>query len=166
MSNKFKYTAAWLSLLAIALIIFAVTVIPVWKIQPFAPQTDGALQISYLLKSWSPILTIIALLASVALIVYIWRNSKRWYGLPFLIVPLAVVLICAWFARQNHFEWMFNPLAQTAFAKVSETDFVHDDDMVLAVKINNEAVAYPVRQMAYHHVVADVVGGKPITATY
>src|SRR5712692_1826092 len=36
----------------------------------------------------------------------------------------------------------------------------------LAVKINKEAVAYPVRLMAYHHVVQDVVGGTPICATY
>jgi len=27
-------------------------------------------------------------------------------------------------------------------------------------------VAYPVRLMAYHHVVPDVVGGVPIVATY
>jgi amino acid transporter len=166
MSSRTKYVAAWLSLLALALAIFAVIAVPVWLIQPFAPQTERALQISYFLKSWSPILTIVALLASTALMIYIWRNSKRWFGKPFLFVPFAVVLVCVWFARQNHFEWMFNPLAQIAFARVSETDFVADDDMVLAVKINGEAVAYPVRQMAYHHVVADVVGGKPITATY
>ena len=166
MSNKSKFIAAWLLLFGVALIIFAITAIPVWLIQPFAPQTENAVWVSYFLKSSSPVLTIVALLAAVWLIVFIWRNSKRWYGKSFLFVPLAVVLICVWFARQNHFEWMFNPLAQTAFAKASDVDFVADDDMVLAVKINGEAVAYPVRQMAYHHVVADVVGGKPITATY
>jgi len=36
----------------------------------------------------------------------------------------------------------------------------------MTVELNGEAVAYPVRQMAYHHVINDVVGGKPITATY
>ena len=74
--------------------------------------------------------------------------------------------MCVWFARQNHFEWMFNPLNQTEFAAAGETDFVADDDMVMTVEINGEAVAYPIRQMAYHHVVQDVVGGTPITATY
>lgn len=166
MKNKFKYTSAWLSLLATALGILAVIAIPVWLIQPFAPQTDRGLQISYFLKSWSPLFTLTALIISVAFIIYIWRNSKRWFGKALTLLPFAVVLMCVWFARQNHFEWMFNPLAQTAFASASETNFVADDDMVLAVKINNEAVAYPVRQMAYHHVVQDVVGGKPITATY
>jgi len=37
--------------------------------------------------------------------------------------------------------------------------------MVLAVKIHGEAVAYPVRQMGYHHIMQDVVGGVPIAAT-
>ncbi len=166
MSAKFNYTAAWLFLLAIALAVFAITAIPVWLIQPFAPQTENALRVSHFLKSWSPFFTLAALLISVALIVFLWRNSKRWFAKAFLFAPLVVVLPCVWFARQNHFEWMFNPLAQTAFSKTGETDFVSDDEMVLAVKLNGEAVAYPVRQMAYHHIVQDVVGGQPITATY
>ena len=39
-------------------------------------------------------------------------------------------------------------------------------DVVLAVRVGDDAVAYPVRQMAYHHVVQDTVGGVPIVATY
>jgi len=166
MSGKTNYKAAWIFLLTIALTVFAMVATPVWLIQPFAPQTERALQISYFLKTWSPLITLAALLVSITLIIYIWRDSKRWFGKAFTLLPFAVVLVCVWFARQNHFEWMFNPLAQTAFTSVSETDFVADDDMVLAVKINGEAVAYPIRQMAYHHVVQDVVGGTPITATY
>ena len=166
MPKKIGYKTVWFILSAIVLSTAAIIAVPVWLIQPFAPQTDSALRISYFLKSWSPILTLAALLISVVLIVFLWRNSKRRFAKAFLLLPLLVVLPCVWFARQNHFEWMFNPLAQTAFAAANETDFVADDDMVLAVKINNEAVAYPVRQMAYHHIVADVVGGQPITATY
>ena len=166
MSNKFGYKRAWLLLLATVLAAFVVVAIPVWLIQPFAAQTESNLQISFLLKSWSPILTLLAVLISIALSIFIWQTSKRWLIKAFLIVPLFFVLVLAWFARQNHFEWMFNPLAQSAFARAGEVDFVADDDMVLAVKINGEAVAYPVRQMAYHHIVQDVVGGMPITATY
>jgi hypothetical protein len=61
---------------------------------------------------------------------------------------------------------MFNPLAQSSFAKIADVDFVNDGDMVLGVAVNGESAAYPVRQMAYHHLVQDVVGGMPITATY
>ena len=157
---------AWLLLLLTVVVSAAMVAIPVWLIQPFAAQTERGLWISFLLKNWSPFLTTLATIFAFALVIYIWLKSKRWFGKAVLFAPLFVVLICAWFAQQNHFEWMFNPLDQANFAKASETDFVSDDDMVLAVKINGEAVAYPVRQMAYHHVVADVVGGKPITATY
>lgn len=166
MNNKFAYKGAWLFLLIVTGIAFAVIAIPVWLIQPFAPQTENALRISYFLKTYSPFLTVAALIFALAAAFFIWKNSRRWFGKAFLIAPLAVVLLCVWFARQNHFQWMFNPLENTAFASAGETDFVADDDMVLAVTIGGEAVAYPVRLLAYHHVAADVVGGTPITATY
>ena len=53
-----------------------------------------------------------------------------------------------------------------ASSSAAEANWVEDGDMVLAVEKNGEAAAYPVRQVAYHHVVQDVVGGVPIVATY
>ncbi len=83
---------------------------------------------------------------------------------------LALLLACAggaaWFARQRQFEWMFSPLAGGSFAKASEADFLTPSDMVLAVELKGEAAAYPVRQLAYHHIAHDTVGGVPIVATY
>jgi hypothetical protein len=38
--------------------------------------------------------------------------------------------------------------------------------MVLALIFNDDARAYPVREMAYHHIVNDVVGGVPVAVTY
>jgi hypothetical protein len=61
---------------------------------------------------------------------------------------------------------MFHPLASADYSKASDAGFVADTDIVMAVDNNGEATAYPVRQMAYHHVVQDVVGGTPIVATY
>jgi len=166
MSNRSKYAIAWISIIAVVIIAAVVVVIPAWLIQPFAPQTYKDIRISFLLRSWSPLLTMVAVLACVLLATYVWINSKRWFARILLFVPLALVLLFTWFARQNHFEWMFKPLAERSFARASEADFVSDNDMVLAVTINGDAAAYPVRQMAYHHVVQDVVGGSPITATY
>jgi hypothetical protein len=115
--------------------------------------------------AWLILLLITA--AAVAMVfTLIWKNAKRWYRAAPVIIPLSIIFVFAWFARQNHFEWMFNPLETARFARISETDFVTDDEMVLAVKIGDDAVAFPVRQMAYHHVVQETVGGTPITATY
>jgi hypothetical protein len=38
--------------------------------------------------------------------------------------------------------------------------------MVLGVVVNGDAAAWPVNQLAYHHVVNTEVGGVPIAATY
>jgi hypothetical protein len=108
---------------------------------------------------------VVATILFLALCVKLWRGA-RWWGRVAMAALLAPLLAVTWFARQNHFEWMFNPLPNADYARAAEAGFVADSDMVMAIEINGDAVAFPVRQMAYHHVVNDVVGGKPITATY
>ena len=82
------------------------------------------------------------------------------------MLVLLPAFAATWLARQNHFEWMFNPLPNPAYAKSADVSFINDDDRVLSVTIGGESVAYPVRLMAYHHLVEDTVGGTPIVATY
>jgi hypothetical protein len=156
----------WLLLPGLLVLSIALVAIPVFLIQPFRPQTQRALEISYLLRRWSPLSTVVLLIATFALIIWQWPQARRWWRKAILVVLLLLTFVPAWFARQNHFEWMFNPLRNSAYVKANDASFVRDADMVLAVKINNEAVAYPVRLMAYHHIVSDVVGGTPICATY
>jgi hypothetical protein len=162
MKSKF---ANWFLLTGVAIASFAMVAIPAWLIQPFAPQTDRSIEISFFLRSWSPILTIVFAVIALAAAVFIWRKS-RWFAKAALILPLILIGFSGWFAQQNHFLWMFNPLAKSSYVTESEANFVKDDDFVMAVEINGEAVAYPILQMAYHHVLQDVVGGQPITATY
>jgi Protein of unknown function (DUF3179) len=38
--------------------------------------------------------------------------------------------------------------------------------MILAVHFGADARAYPIREMAYHHVLNDVVNGVPVAVTY
>ena len=156
----------WPALVGLLLCSIAFVAVPVFLIQPFRPQTQRALQISYLLRAWSPLATIIILLSVLALTFWKWKRARRWWRKAPLVIVLLLSIVPAWFARQNHFEWMFNPLHNSSYVKAADAGFVRDSDMVLAVKINNEAVAYPVRLMAYHHVVSDTVGGTPICATY
>src|SRR5437762_1389107 len=156
----------WPALLGLLLLSIALVAIPVFLIQPFRPQTQRALEISYLLRAWSPLVTFFIFLAALALTISKWKSARRWWRKGLLVIILLLSIVPAWFARQNHFEWMFNPLHHSSYVKTADAAFVRDTDMVLAVKINNEAVAYPVRLMAYHHVVSDTVGGTPICATY
>lgn len=166
-ADKRRRTFGWIALFLLSVLAFAWVAVPVWKIQPFSSQTSEALQLSYALRRWSPAATVAALIAALALVVWLWRRSGRqWWRKALLILPLAPLLFVTWFARQNHFEWMFAPLARGDYARAAEVDFVGDDEMVLAVRLNDDAVAFPVRQIAYHHVVQETIGGVPVVATY
>lgn len=164
-TNFVSRKTAWIVLLVIALIALAIVFVPVWIIQPFKPQTTRGLEISFALRRWSPLVTLIALAIALLLVGMLMRGS-RWWSKGLLLLIMLPLLASTWFARQNHFEWMFNPLAKSAYARPGEATFVGDNDMVLAIENHGEAVAYPVRLMAYHHLVQDTVGGTPIVATY
>lgn len=156
----------WLLLLLLVLAPVTMVAIPVFVHTPFKPQTAADLDRTYRLRRISPPATVVALILSVALCAGLWQGSQ-WWGRLAMILLLALLMVATWFSRQNYYyEWMFRPLSNGSHAPVGEATFLPDGDMVLAVEINGDAVAYPVRQLAYHHIISDDVGGKPITATY
>ena len=163
--QKNQRRAAWAVLLILCLAALAAVIIPVRLIMPFRAQTQSALSTAFLLRHWSPLFTLIAAAAILVLTVWLWSGS-RWWRKAILVLLLIPTLVATWFARQNHFEWMFNPLPNPAYVKVSDAGFVNDSDLVMVVENQGEAVAYPIRQLAYHHLVDDTVGATPIVVTY
>ena len=154
------------TLAGLTLVSLAWVAIPVVLIRPFGPQTARGIALSYDLRARSAPLTLALLVAGCVLAVVLRKRLASWVGLS--LVALAVVVLggCAWLARQNHFEWMFHPLRRPEFVAADKADGVAADDLVLGVASGSEARAYPVRALAYHHVVNDVVAGEPIVATY
>jgi len=143
----------------------ALVAIPVLLIQPFRPQSPRDLEISFLLRSWSPFLTLVLTAAVLLGALRVWAAGGFWRRAG---VILAVLLpaVAAWAARQNHFETMFHPLERPRFVAADQATFPGDSDRVLGVALNGEAAAYPVRQLAYHHLVQDRVGGVDLVVTY
>ena len=156
----------WMLLLGVTLIALAAVLVPAWLIQPFKLQTAERLQISYALRHWSPVITALALAFALLIGISLWKQTRGWWRRACLVSLFFPLLVATWFARQNHFEWMFKPLPNAAFASVNDAGFVSAGDMVLAVELNGDAAAYPVRQLAYHHVVQDTIGGIPVLVTY
>jgi len=175
-----RVAAGLLGLVLVA--ILAVVAIPVFLIMPFKSQTPPGVALSFALRRWAPLVTLAGLLIGVALVGFLWRKSPGHLRLPSTTfdrlrqsVPLQRILsvlalvplgAAAWFARQNHFEWMFQPLEGVSRVEVARAGFVRPGDMVMGIVSNGAAMAYPVNQLAYHHVVNDTVGGVPIAATY
>ncbi len=55
---------------------------------------------------------------------------------------------------------------QPAFMPASKVRFVRPDEPVVALDLGGVHRAYPVQTLAYHEIVNDVVGGRPIAVTF
>src|SRR5262249_58636172 len=116
---------------------------------PFKAQTAAGVEWSYRLRRWSPFVTVLSTVLFLALCVGLWRGARWWsrLAMPALLAPLLAV---TWFARQNHFEWMFNPLPNASYARVGEAGFFADGDMGMAGEVKCGAGAHPLRPMGQH----------------
>ena len=79
---------------------------------------------------------------------------------------MVLVTFSAVMARLNYFEWMFHPVPRSAQFESASASKLDKSEMILAVRYGSDARAYPIREMAYHHVLNDVVGGVPVAVTY
>jgi hypothetical protein len=152
--------AAVLPLVAVAFVLA-----PLLVDQPFGTQTPRTMMFAYALRRWSPLATVALAAGTIAAALGVARQA-RWWAKGLLILPVALALAAAWFARQNPFEWKFNALPEARYVAAGDATFVQPGDLVLAVSIDGDAAAYPIRQIAYHHVVNDRIGGTPAVVTY
>jgi hypothetical protein len=155
----------WLLLVTVVVVVAAVAGLPAWHIQPFRPQTDSGMAWSFALRRQGPLLTGLGLAVAALLAARLWQASPRGAGIAAVLVA-ALSLAPAWFVRQNHFEWIFAPLDDVAYTTTADAPFLTDDEMVLGVQAGTDAVAFPVRQLAYHHLVNTEIADEPIVATY
>jgi hypothetical protein len=156
---------AGIALFLLVVAALALVAVPVWLIRPFVPQTPRGLAVAFGVRQWAPVATVLLLLAGLALTVALWRGG-RWGSRTLAALALVPLLAAVGLARFNIYEKMFSPLGTARFAAVAEAKWVADGDPVLAVTQGSDAAVYPVRQLAYHHIVQDVVGGVPVAATY
>jgi hypothetical protein len=158
-----RLSAVGLFLLVLAAV--ALIAIPIYEIRPFSPQTPSGIALAYACRRWAPWVTLLTLAAGLVLSFRLWRGG-RWWSRALLILALVPLAGTAWASRQNVFEKMFAPLTDPRFARAAEANWMKDGDLVLGIEHKGEAVAFPLLQLAYHHVVMDEVGGFPVAATY
>lgn len=166
MSGRGVAFRQWSLLVLWTACLVAFVLIPVGLLHPFRAQTPLEVGLAYEMRRWAPLFTTLGLLPIAGLIYLRVRDQRvRWRLIP-IVLLVALAGAATWFARQNHFEWMFEPLPAAVFVRASEAKFPASGDMVIAVETATDSVAYPVLEMAYHHLVMDNVGGVPVVATY
>ena len=138
--------------------------IPAFIIRPFRHQAPRALLLAMALRQRAPLVTLIAGLACFLFAFMLWRTCSRWRK-TLLAFTMLLVAFSAVMARLNYFEWMFHPIDGAQFLAQSESK-LDPKEIILAVRVGSDARAYPISQMAYHHILNDEVAGVPIAVTY
>jgi hypothetical protein len=154
----------WTLFFVSALTAIAFFFIPAFIIRPFRYQAPHALSLAMALRQRAPLVTLLAGLACFCFAYLLWRTAGLWRK-TLLVITLLIVTFAAVMARLNYFEWMFRPIAGAQFIAPSDSK-LDPKEMILAVSLGGDARAYPISQMAYHHVLNDMVAGVPITVTY
>lgn len=145
---------------------FGVIAFPTLYIMPFKTQDARLLSWALAARTLAPTVTLVAAILAAVIAVLTALRTRRWWLRPLPLLVLAPVVFGAWFARQNHFEWMFAPQTNVVHVDAAKATFVQPDDLVMAVGGGKDAIAYPIRQLAYHHIANDLLAGEPIVATY
>ncbi len=156
--------AKWLLFGASAVACAGLFFIPAFIIRPFTHQTSRGLSLAMALRQRAPWGTLVLAVVCLLFALVLWRSSNWWRKIV-LSVVMALVTFSAVMSRLNYFEWMFHPVDSAQFESASASK-LDRGEMILAVRRGAEARAYPIREMAYHHVLNDVVAGVPIAVTY
>jgi hypothetical protein len=154
----------WFLFTASALTAIGLFVVPAFIIRPFGHQTPAALALAMALRERAPWGTLAAALVCLAIASVLWVTVSKGRKIVLLSV-MVLVAFCAVMSRLNYFESMFHPVDSPQFESASASK-LDKGEMILAVRYGSDARAYPIREMAYHHVLNDVVAGVPVAVTY
>jgi hypothetical protein len=159
-----RRTLPWFLFTLSALSAIGFFFIPAFIIRPFTYQSPKGLALAMALRQRAPWGSLIAALVCLAFALILWDAANRWRKAILVVVMLPVVFSTV-MSRLNYFEWMFHPIDSQQFESPSASK-LGNAEMILAVRFGSDARAYPIREMAYHHILNDVVAGVPIAVTY
>ena len=161
-SNRRTYL--WFFFAASALAGIGLFFVPAFIIRPFHHQTPSTLTLAMSLRQRAPSGTLAAAFLCLVFALLLWPSVNKSRKI-ILASVMALVAFSAVMSPLNYFEWMFHPVDVPQFESASASK-LDKGEMVLAVRYASDARAYPIREMAYHHVLNDVVAGVPVAVTY
>jgi len=143
----------WLIVLNVVLI-----VAPLLVALPPVKQTPGMLSAAHMAGTLAKFTSAAAV---ILVATWLWRE-RTWRGLSLL----AVAICCAMLSRINLLEWVFPAARGAETASIAAFHDIRDEDMVIGVALEGLSRAYPVRYLAYHHMLNDQVGATALLPTY
>jgi hypothetical protein len=134
----------------------------VYFIMPMPGSQDmKSLDLAYFLFTWRWLFRI--LFASILVIGFAKASwNKKWLPILCLVIFCAASYFINFQMAADHM--FYQP--KSLLLKASSENKVDSNRLVIGVVINNQAKAYPIQFIGYHHLVMDSIDGKPILVTY
>ena len=124
-------------------------------------QEMNSIDIAYFLNTWRWFFRIMFGIMAVSGVKSAFKSTK-------IAAILSIVLVASGVYIIN-----FNMSADTMFYAPSNMNLknvtdnkVEKNRLIVGITYNNEAKAYPIQYIGYHHQVRDSIGGKPVMITY
>jgi len=160
--QKLVYSWFLISLLGVSA---AALAYPLYVIRPFRHQGARELAAALAVIQIRSVVEGVCVALALAGLAWYWRVERGRKQRILAAVGTGFVCTFAILSHLNVYELMFHPDTHPLFASIQQVK-IDPDDKVLAVKLGGSARAYPIRTIAYHHIINDVVGGVPIVTTY
>lgn len=154
-----------LLLLACLAISLACVFYPIYVIRPFRPQGARELAAALMVSQYRGMATMLSAAAALLALAGYWRVQTIKRRKILAAVGAGLVCVFAVLARINVYELMFHPIDHASFAAAGKSK-LDGGEKVIAVVVNGQARAYPIRGMSYHHIINDEVDKTAIVATY
>lgn len=155
----------WLLTLGLIYLI-ALEILRVYFIMPFpGSQQSNTIDIAYFIDKNILWLRLIGIAITIVPLISILRNSKLWKKIIVVVVLVFYGVVFYMFNFKFLADKMFYQPKNKLLLSAA-TDTTNRDRLIIGVDINNQAKAYPIEVIGYHHQVRDTVGGKPVMITY
>jgi len=156
---------AWALLATCAVLAFTAFAYPMFVIRPFRAQGARELAAALVIRRWGPPVAAVAAILTILVSVFLWRTTQRRAIRALSTFATLLTIFFAILAHINVYELMFHPIGSPQTMPANEAK-IDGDDMVLAIKLAGYSRAYPIRMIAYHHIVNDRLGNLPVVSTY
>jgi hypothetical protein len=158
------------------LLLFATEILRVYFIMPFpGSQRSNSIDLAYFIdrhRLWLRIAGFV--LVGYALLIYPTkkrnpyitpRRKSNWPEIALFVAAVLYAVVFYFFNYRFEADKMFHQPHTLAFAD-STTRSVDESRLVIGLVVNNQAKAYPIQLIGYHHQVRDTLGNTPVMVTY
>jgi hypothetical protein len=161
-----KRSAAILLFVIGCLLLFATEILRVYFIMPFpGSQQHDTVGLAWWIDHYRLVLRFLGLVLIAAPLIRFWRRGRVFGRIMLSLLIIFYGTIFYFFNYRFEADKMFYQPSTVKFADSADNK-IASNKLVIGVVVGNEAKAYPIQLIGYHHQVRDTFGSTPVMITY